>query len=141
MSKTKVVHLRMDGKNYFFGSVKALFDYIGEEKMGMSYRSFHSNVRLVEDETYVNRRRGYEVTVSHLLQATSNRGLQGSARAAHILRVQREAGLMPDISDYVAQHPETEMRAEQRAEERVLKRAAMKEEAEKKGPVQLDLFD
>ena len=97
MSKTKVVHLRMDGKNYFFGSVKAMFDYIGEEKLGMSYRSFHSNVRLEEDETYRNRRKGYEVTVSHLLQATSNRGLQGSARAAHILRVQREAGLMPDI--------------------------------------------
>ena len=139
MSKTKVVHLRMDGKNYFFGSVKAMFDYIGEEKLGMSYRSFHSNVRLEEDETYRNRRKGYEVTVSHLLQATSNRGLQGSARAAHILRVHREAGLMPDISDYVAQHPETEMRAAQRAEERALKRAAQKE-AEKKGAVQLDLF-
>ena len=73
MSKTKVVHLRMDGKNYFFGSVKAMFDYIGEEKLGMSYRSFHSNVRLEEDETYRNRRKGYEVTVSHLLSIPRRR--------------------------------------------------------------------
>ena len=103
MSKTKVVHLRMDGKNYFFGSVKAMFDTMGKAKLGMTYRSFHSNVKLQEDVTYINRRRGYEITMSYLIQAKSGRGLQGSARAAHVLKMQREAGLMPDPATFMTE--------------------------------------
>ena len=136
MSKTKVIHLRIEGKSYFFGSVKAMFDYMGEGKLGMSYRSFHSNVHLEEDETYRNRRRGYEVTLSHLIQAKSERGLQGSAQAAHILKMQREAGVMPDLSAYMK--AETEAAAGEQQD--VLGEQPAEQPAKGKGPVQLDLF-
>jgi hypothetical protein len=41
--------------------------------------------------------------MSYLIQAKSGRGLQGSARAAHVLKMQREAGLMPDPATFMTE--------------------------------------
>ena len=138
MAKTKVVHLLMDGKNYYFGSVKAMFNDMGESRMGMSYRSFHSNVRLEEDVTYHNRRRGYEVTMSYLRQARSNRGLQGSARAAHILRMQKDAGVMPTLDSFMTQKDIQDM--SRRLQPKPGETAQADDAGQADGPVRLDLF-
>ncbi len=72
-NKTKVIHLELDGQHYYFGSPKAMFDTIGEEKLGMKYNSFHSNISLKPGDVYTNRRRGYIVRVGWLGQAKTNR--------------------------------------------------------------------
>lgn len=72
-AKTKVFHLEMEGKHYYFGSPKAMFDIMGEEKMGMKYQSFHSNISLKPGDEYTNRRNGYIIRVGLLGQAKTNR--------------------------------------------------------------------
>lgn len=74
MAQTKVFHLEMDGEHYYFGSPKAIFDIMGEEKMGMKYASFHSNITLSPGDVYTNRRKGYTIRVGLLGQAKTNRG-------------------------------------------------------------------
>ena len=74
MAQTKVFHLEMDGEHYYFGSPKAIFDIMGEEKMGMKYSSFHSNITLSPGDVYVNRRKGYIIRVGLLGQAKTRRG-------------------------------------------------------------------
>ena len=74
MAQTKVFHLEMDGEHYYFGSPKAIFDIMGEEKMGMKYASFHSNITLSPGDVYVNRRKGYIIRVGLLGQAKTRRG-------------------------------------------------------------------
>ena len=71
MAQTKVFHLEMDGEHYYFGSPKAIFDIMGEEKMGMKYSSFHSNITLSPGDVYVNRRKGYIIRVGLLGQCKS----------------------------------------------------------------------
>lgn len=72
-TQIKVIHLMMDGQHFYFGSPKAMFDIMGPERMGMSYSSFHSNVRLRVGEVYHNRRRNYDIHVGILGQAKTNR--------------------------------------------------------------------
>lgn len=74
MAQTKVFHLEMEGEHYYFGSPKAIFDIMGEEKMGMKYTSFHSNITLSPGDVYTNRRKGYVIRVGWLGQAKTNRG-------------------------------------------------------------------
>ena len=74
MAQTKVFHLEMDGEHYYFGSPKSIFDIMGEEKMGMKYSSFHSNITLSPGDVYVNRRKGYIIRVGLLGQAKTRRG-------------------------------------------------------------------
>lgn len=73
MAQTKVFHLEIDGEHYYFGSPKAIFDIMGEERMGMKYTSFHSNVSLKPGDVYKNRRHGYIIRVGILGQAKTNR--------------------------------------------------------------------
>lgn len=73
--KTKIFHLEMDGKHYYFGSPKAMFDIMGEEKMGMKYSSYHSNIILKVGDEYKNRRHGYIIRLGELGQAKTNRGV------------------------------------------------------------------
>ena len=79
MAQIKVIHLELEGEHYYFGSPKAMFDILGPERLGMSYRSFHSNIRLKMDEPYVNRRRGYIIRVGILGQAKTNRNNRKNA--------------------------------------------------------------
>ena len=73
MAQIKVIHLELEGEHYYFGSPKAMFDILGKEKLGMSYRSFHSNIHLKVGVPYHNRRRGYTIRVGILGQAKTNR--------------------------------------------------------------------
>ena len=34
-----VIHLEIDGEHHYFGSVKALCDHFGKEKIGIGYKS------------------------------------------------------------------------------------------------------
>lgn len=73
MAKIKVIHLEMDGQHYYFGSLKALHETMGEERMGMKFNSFHSNVRVTPDKSYTNRRHGYTIRMGYLTQTKTNR--------------------------------------------------------------------
>lgn len=73
MAKIKVIHLEMDGQHYYFGSLKALHETMGEERMGMKFNSFHSNVRVSPDKSYTNRRHGYTIRMGFLTQTKTNR--------------------------------------------------------------------
>lgn len=78
--KIKVFHLEMDGQHYYFGSPKAMFDIMGEEAMGMQYRSYHSNIVLKVGDVYRNRRKGYIIRLGEMGQAKTNRGVGMEAR-------------------------------------------------------------
>lgn len=78
--KTKVFHLEMEGEHYYFGSPKAMFDIMGEERMGMKYSSYHSNIVLKVGDVYRNRRNGYIIRLGELGQAKTNRGVGMEAR-------------------------------------------------------------
>lgn len=78
--KTKVFHLEMEGQHYYFGSPKAMFDIMGEERMGMKYSSYHSNIVLKVGDVYRNRRNGYIIRLGELGQAKTNRGAGMEAR-------------------------------------------------------------
>lgn len=73
MAHIKVIHLELEGKHYYFGSPKAMFDVFGKEELGMTYNSFHSNIHLKEGVPYVNARRGYTIRLGILGQAKTNR--------------------------------------------------------------------
>lgn len=73
-NKQKVFHLEIEGEHYYFGSPKAMFDIIGEERLHMKYASFHSNISLKVGDVYTNRRNGWIVRVGELGQAKTNRG-------------------------------------------------------------------
>lgn len=73
-NKQKVFHLEIEGEHYYFGSPKAIFDTIGEERLRMKYASFHSNITLKVGDVYVNRRNGWIIRVGELVQAKTNRG-------------------------------------------------------------------
>lgn len=73
MAKIKVIHLEMNGQHYYFGSLKALHETMGAERMGMKFNSFHSNVRVSPDKSYTNRRLGYTIRMGYLTQTKTNR--------------------------------------------------------------------
>ena len=110
-SKTKVFHLEMEGEHYYFGSPKAMFDIMGEEKMGMKYMSFHSNISLKPGDVYTNRRNGYIIRVGYLGQAKTNRSNrwkeiinEGIASALQSQGVQQEAQpAAPAVEEQVAE--------------------------------------
>ena len=99
MAQTKVFHLEMDGEHYYFGSPKAIFDIMGEERMGMKYSSFHSNITLSPGDVYVNRRKGYIIRVGLLGQAKTRRGNRWHDIINQgIQAALREQGLAPEVS-------------------------------------------
>ena len=72
-TRIKVIHLEMEGEHYYFGSLKAMYDTIGRERMGMKYNSFHSNVRVLPGKPYTNRRKGYTIRMGFLVHTKTNR--------------------------------------------------------------------
>lgn len=73
-NRQKIFHLEIEGEHYYFGSPKAMFDTMGEERLHMKYASFHSNITLKVGDVYTNRRNGWIVRVGELAQAKTNRG-------------------------------------------------------------------
>lgn len=72
-NKQKIFHLEIEGEHHYFGSPKAIFDTIGEERLHMKYASFHSNITLKVGDVYTNRRHGWIIRVGELMQAKTNR--------------------------------------------------------------------
>lgn len=108
-SQVKVIHLEIEGEHHYFGSPKAMFDIIGEARLGMKYTSFHSNISLKVGEVYKNRRRGYIIRVGMLGQAKTNRNnrwrerLDEAAEAAATEALVEQASMM----EQATQMPET----------------------------------
>lgn len=50
-----VIHLELDGKHYYFGSLKVLTDTFGKDVLGIGYGSLR-NVRLSPNNPYTNSR-------------------------------------------------------------------------------------
>ena len=49
-----VIHLEIDGKHHYFGSVKALCDHFGKEQIGIGYKSL-ANFGITPDKPYRNK--------------------------------------------------------------------------------------
>lgn len=49
-----VVHLEIDGKHFYFGSVKALCDNFSKEQIGISYKSL-ANFGISPEKPYRNK--------------------------------------------------------------------------------------
>lgn len=143
MAQIKIIHLELEGEHYYFGSPKAMFDILGREKLGMSYRSFHSNIRLKVGEPYVNSRRGYIIRVGLLGQAKTNR----NNKLGRERRLAEEAAAL--AAEQLAQAQaaqERELAAQQAAAEEAQQAAAEAKPAkrgkkkDKDVPEQLTLF-
>lgn len=49
-----VIHLEIDGEHQYFGSVKALCDHFGKEKIGIGYKSL-ANYGITAEKPYRNK--------------------------------------------------------------------------------------
>lgn len=101
MAQIKVIHLELEGKHYYFGSPKAMFDTFGKAELGMSYASFHSNIHLKMGVPYVNARRGYTIRLGILEQAKTNRNNKISQR----LREMEQQAVLSNSPAEVAAQP------------------------------------
>ncbi len=120
-ARTKIFHLEMEGQHYYFGSPKAIFDIMGEEKMGMKYSSFHSNITLKPGDVYTNRRHGYIIRVGLLGQAKTNRSnrWQEIMNANNANNANLNAQPQPEaiVQQEVVAQPEPEVKVAQPVEE------------------------
>ena len=69
----KVIHLQMDGKDYYFGSLAALCGYFSKDELGISYGSLR-NYGITPEKPYSNGR----ITIKEgvLVSAKGNRGVK-----------------------------------------------------------------
>lgn len=141
-NKQKVFHLEIEGEHYYFGSPKAIFDTIGEERLRMKYASFHSNITLKVGDVYVNRRNGWIIRVGELVQAKTNRGnrwrdiIEGgiaSALAARGLTEATEQPVMEQPAPEAEQTNEEKPVVEQPQIEQPIEQSVV-EPAEQKAP-------
>lgn len=66
-----VIHLEMDGKHYYFGSIANIFEYFDFETIGISYGSLR-NYGLSADKPYQNKK--CIIRKGVLLAKSTNRG-------------------------------------------------------------------
>lgn len=71
MKQRKVIHLEYAGGHYYFGSLKAMCNEFGTEKLGMSYSTMR-NMRISEDNPFTHPKLGYIVREGVLKAATIN---------------------------------------------------------------------
>ena len=69
--KRKVIHLQKGGKDYYFGSLAALFATFDKDELGVSYGSIR-NYHITPDKPYSNKL----ITIKEgvLISAKGNRG-------------------------------------------------------------------
>lgn len=67
----KIIHLVKDGKDYYFGSLAALFATFDKDELGVTYGSIR-NYHITPDRPYVNK----IITIKEgvLISAKGNRG-------------------------------------------------------------------
>lgn len=60
-----VIHLELQGRHYYFGSIKALCDHFGKEEIGITYKSL-ANHGITPEKPFSNKhctiRKGILVT-------------------------------------------------------------------------------
>ena len=66
-----VIHLEIDGKHYYFGSIANIFEYFNSNTIGISYGSLR-NYGLSADKPYQNKR--CIIRKGVLLAKSTNRG-------------------------------------------------------------------
>ena len=73
MADRKIIHLLKDGKDYYFGSVSAIYSVFTKEDIGVSYGSLR-NYAISPTKPYSNRL----VTIKEgiLFSAKGNRGIK-----------------------------------------------------------------
>ena len=49
-----IVHLELQGKHYYFGSIKALCDHFGKQDIGIKYKSL-ANFGITPEKPFTNR--------------------------------------------------------------------------------------
>ncbi|TFD96851.1 hypothetical protein E2605_08540 [Dysgonomonas capnocytophagoides] len=66
-----VIHLEMDGKHHYFGSIANIFEYFDADIIGISYGSLR-NYGLSEEKSYQNKK--CIIRKGILLAKSTNRG-------------------------------------------------------------------
>ena len=71
MADRKVIHLKKDGKDYYFGSISAIYSVFSKEDIGVSYGSLRNFV-ITPEHPYSNGK--VVIKESVLISAKGDRG-------------------------------------------------------------------
>ena len=71
MKQRKVIHLEYNGEHYYFGSLKAMCDAFGQERLGMTYSSIR-NLGISPEKPFKHSRLGYIIIEGVLISAYSS---------------------------------------------------------------------
>ena len=70
-----VIHLELGAEHHYFGSIKALCDHFGKEKIGITYKSL-ANIGITPDKSYRNKyctiRKGILLTAPKTMSENSD---------------------------------------------------------------------
>ena len=69
----QVVHLQLEDEHYYFGSVAAMCEHFGKDKIGITYGSLR-NYGLAPGKPYRNDKYGVVIRVGVLIAKEGNRG-------------------------------------------------------------------
>jgi len=71
-----VIHLELCAEHHYFGSIKALCDHFGKEKIGITYKSL-ANIGITPDKPYRNKfctiRKGILLTAPKAMSENSDK--------------------------------------------------------------------
>ena len=83
MADRKIIHLHLNGQDYYFGSVAAIYSRFTKEELGVSYGSLR-NYGISPDRPYTNGK----VTIKEgvLIAAKGMRGRKAAERQRHTIR-------------------------------------------------------
>ena len=73
MADRKIIHLIYEGKDYYFGSVSAIYSVFEKDDIGISYGSLR-NYTITPDKPYKNSK--VEIKEGVLISAKGDRGLK-----------------------------------------------------------------
>lgn len=73
MADRKIIHLQKEGKDYYFGSVSAIFTVFTKDDIGISYGSLR-NYAISPEKPYTNK--FVTIKEGYLISAKGNRGIK-----------------------------------------------------------------
>lgn len=73
MADRKIIHLQKEGKDYYFGSVSAIFTVFTKDDIGISYGSLR-NYAISPEKPYINKI--VIIKEGSLISARGNRGIK-----------------------------------------------------------------
>ena len=77
MADRKIIHLQKEGKDYYFGSVSAIFTVFTKDDIGISYGSLR-NYAISSDKPYINKL--VTIKEGYLISAKGNRGIKAKEK-------------------------------------------------------------